>query len=89
MPKMPRRIETDHRHEAFKFDVLALIQKHEPQLREVEMLAIASKIVGALCAAQDQRKFTSQAVMMTVQINIEIGNQEFITDFLNKPAGNA
>lgn len=89
MKKIPRHIDSDHRHEAFKLDVLALIQKHEPQLRQIEMLAVASKLVGMLVAAQDQRTVTPESAMKTVSINIEMGNQQFIGELLNKTDGHA
>lgn len=52
----------------------------DPALEPEEMLALACQLVGNLIALQDQRKYTTNAVMAMVSANIEVGNREAIRE---------
>lgn len=75
-------------HEAAYQDILALMDRHAPNLPAEELLAIAANIVGKLIAFQDQRSMTKERAMQIVQFNIIIGNKQ-ATDKMQHPAGNA
>lgn len=65
-------------HQHFSNDIKELLGKHKDKLSAMEMLALASHLVGALVALQDQRAHTPDAVMKLVRDNIEVGNKEVI-----------
>ncbi|MGZ8286109.1 MAG: hypothetical protein ACXW27_08955 [Allosphingosinicella sp.] len=75
-------------HSALRDDLVATFKKHE-HLSPVEMLAIASILVGHLIALQDQRTMTPGKAMRIVGANIEIGNAGAIETFLGDPQGAA
>lgn len=74
-------------HEAAYADMLKLISRHT-KLTPIEMLAVASNMLGKLMAMQDQRVYTSAMVMEIVTANIETGNQQAIAD-IQKVKGEA
>jgi uncharacterized protein YejL (UPF0352 family) len=76
-------------HRAFRDDMIAVLQKHGGKLSAMEMLALASHLVGQLIALQDQRKVTHGLAIKLVMQNIERGNQEAITESLGTPRGSA
>lgn len=63
-------------HDAFKAAIVAATTDDKMPIDEI--LAVASKIVGALIAVQDQRKYNSERVMALVIKNIEEGNADMI-----------
>lgn len=73
---------------AFHSDVADLLKKHAGHLDAIEMLAVASHLVGQLIAFQDRRTMTTEKAMAVVIKNIEGGNAHALED-LNTPAGAA
>jgi hypothetical protein len=65
-------------HEIAYQDLVALVNKHAGKLSALELLAIASNMVGKLVAMQDQRSVTPAMAMETVAQNIESGNQQVL-----------
>jgi hypothetical protein len=57
----------------------------------LEILAVASNMVGKLVAMQDQRTVSPQMAMDTVSRNIELGNNQVLDDLLSeqRPVGRA
>ena len=53
---------------------LLLVLRHHSSLTAEQMLAITSQLVGMLVAMQDQRKYSTAALLEMVGENIEIGN---------------
>lgn len=76
------------KHEAAYADLCKLLDKHKDEVTPLELLAIASNMVGKLVALQDQKKVTPNEAMRVVSRNIEIGNRQAI-DGLMKSKGNA
>src|SRR5262245_1576949 len=69
------KIKPGPEHEAMKLDLAAVLRKHSTrETSAVEMLAIASIMVGQLIALQDHQTMTTQMAMEIVLRNIEIGN---------------
>lgn len=71
---------------AYVADLKATIGKHK-HLSPDEMLAGAAQLVGNLVALQDQRKMTPDMAMQVVASNIEVGNQQVISDLMQAPHG--
>ncbi len=63
-------------------------QEQEHGLTAMELLAIASNIVGKVVAMQDQRAVTPAQAMAIVASNIDIGNAEAVAELL-KSKGSA
>jgi hypothetical protein len=63
-------------HEAAYQDIVDLLKKHAADLEALEMLAVASNLVGKLIAMQDQREVTPAMALQVVSHNIELGNQQ-------------
>lgn len=82
------KVRPTAKHEAFRSDCLALLNKHAGALDATEMLALASHMVGQIVAMQDQRKVTPNRAMEIVARNIEQGNGEVLAE-LGKSAGAA
>ena len=82
------KVKPTAKHEAFRSDCLALLNKHAGALDATEMLALASHMVGQIVAMQDQRKVTPNRAMEIVARNIEQGNGEVLAE-LGKSAGTA
>ena len=75
-------------HEIAYKDLCALVGKHADSITAIEMLAIASNLVGKLIALQDQRTMTRDTAMEVVIRNIELGNRQAIAQVENT-VGNA
>lgn len=73
-------------HEVLYQELIALVNKHSGKLDALEMLAVASNMLGKLVAMQDQRTVTPDKAMEIVAKNIEYGNKQ-VLDQLNKSAG--
>ena len=84
---MHRTVEPDERHHAFKRDVDELLKKHSEKLQAVEVLALASQLVGMIIAFQDQQTMTSDRAMKIVSLNIETGNKMAVVE-VNRTIGN-
>lgn len=76
---MKTRLHTaSPKHEIAYQDICALLNKHAGSLDALEMLAIASNMLGKLVAMQDQRKITPAMAMEIVAQNIESGNKQVL-----------
>jgi uncharacterized protein YejL (UPF0352 family) len=75
-------------HEVLYQEIVALIDKHAGKLSAMEMLAVASNMLGKLIAMQDQRVITPAMAMEIVAHNIEHGNKE-VLDQLGHSRGQA
>jgi hypothetical protein len=73
-------------HEVAYDDLTELLRKHAGHLSAIEMLAVASNMVGKLVALQDQRAITPEVAMQTVAKNLEAGNKQ-ILDQMAAPGG--
>lgn len=84
-----KSIEPSARHLEFRDGAIALLRQFE-DLPAVELLALASHMVGQLVALQDQTKYTAAQLMDLVGENIEAGNAEAIASSFGGPmAGSA
>jgi hypothetical protein len=69
-------------HEVAYQDIVSLCGKHKDSVSAEELLAIAANMLGKFLAYQDQRTMTKDRAMEIVIRNIEIGNQQVITELL-------
>lgn len=65
-------------HEVLYQELIALVNKHAGKLDALQMLAVASNMLGKLVAMQDQRTVTPDMAMEVVAKNIEYGNQQVL-----------
>lgn len=65
-------------HEVAYKDLCALVSKHASKVSSLELLAIASNMLGKLIALQDQREVTRDQAMEVVVKNIEHGNGQVL-----------
>lgn len=72
-------------HEVTYQELNDLLKKHSASLSPLEVLAIASNMVGKLIALQDQRTVTHAMVMSLVANNIEHGNRQVVAELLSGP----
>lgn len=70
--------DTTQKHRRMHRDLKAVLIKYKKDLTAMEMLAIASHLVGTLIALQDQTKMTPDQAVALVQQNIHRGNEEAI-----------
>lgn len=76
-------MRTNPNHEVAFQDLCGLVSRHADRLSALELLAVASNMIGKLLIAlQDQRTITSEAAMNIVMRNIEIGNQQAFAELL-------
>jgi len=75
-------------HEVAYQDLCELVNKHANELTALELLAIASNLLGKLVALQDQRTVSQAMAMEVVAQNIECGNKQ-VLDRLSKSKGMA
>lgn len=85
---MMRAIPPSDAQRALMTDLKAAIGKNTG-LSAMEMLAVASQLVGNLIALQDQFTYTPQQAMAIVAGNIEVGNRAAMAEVLGPAAGNA
>jgi len=76
-------------HEVAYNDLIQLLREHAEKVTSVEMLAIASNMLGKLVAMQDQRMITPSIAMEIVVKNMEEGNKQVIENLRLKSEGNA
>ena len=81
--------QTKPDHEVAYQELCALVNRHSQSVTAIELLAIASNMVGKLIALQDQRVISSDMAMEIVVKNIEHGNQEVLQSLMNNTAGSA
>lgn len=67
-------------HEAFRNDLIAIMDKHAGSLDASDMMALAAYTTGQIMAMQDARKWTPALAMEVVARNIEAGNVQAIQD---------
>jgi uncharacterized protein YejL (UPF0352 family) len=67
-------------HEAFRNDMIAVMDKHAGALDSAEMLALAAYTTGQIMAMMDARKWTSALALEVITKNIEAGNAQAIAD---------
>ena len=77
----------DNKYEGIYQAFAKVLKEYEDELTPLEMLAVASNLVGKLMAMQDQREMTPESVITVVQKNIELGNQQVITELLGHTIG--
>ena len=75
-------------HEVAFQDLCALVAKHADAMTPLEVLAIASNMLGKLVALQDQRTMTPAQAMEIVARNLEEGNRQII-DGIGSSRGSA
>lgn len=75
-------------HEVAYQDLCALASKHADKLSAIELLAVASNMLGKLVAMQDQRTTTPSEAMEIVAQNLEHGNAQVLEQISNS-AGRA
>ena len=75
---MNTTITASAEHEATYQELAALLQRHS-HLTALEILAIASNMVGKIIAMQDQRTVSTEMAMEIVNRNIELGNAQIIS----------
>jgi hypothetical protein len=75
-------------HGAMYQDLTLLLLKYSSEVSALEMLAIASNMVGKITAMQDQRVVTPKQAMEIIAANIELGNAQVVDD-LCKSEGSA
>ena len=69
-------------HEVAYQDLCALVSRHAEKLTPLELLAVASNMLGKLVAMQDQRVTTPAIAMETVAKNLEHGNAQVLETLL-------
>lgn len=65
-------------HEVTYQELCTLVNRHARNITALEILAIASNMVGKLVALQDQRDTSPAMAMEVVARNIEMGNQQVL-----------
>lgn len=80
--------EPTARHEACRLALVDLLREYE-DLGQLELLAIASALVGQLLAMQDQTAHTIEQLMDLIGKNMESGNQHVVEQLLSRTGGNA
>lgn len=70
-------------HEVAYQDLCRLVNKHASKLTSLELLAVASNMLGKLVALQDQRTISPSKAMEIVAQNIERGNKQVLDQLAN------
>lgn len=78
-----KTVHTGPDHEAFRQDVLNLLQKHCAKMGAEQVVAMMANMVGQAIAQLDQRRFTSAQAMAIVKSNIEMGNKMALNPLAN------
>lgn len=73
----------DPRHEVAYQDICQLVNRHASELTALELLAVASNMLGKLLALQDQHTVSPTSAMEVVAQNIEHGNKQVLDQLLN------
>lgn len=73
-------------HEVTMAELARLLAKRtKVGVSAIELLAIASNMVGKLVALQDQRATTTAQAMEVVSRNIEVGNRQVVEALTTAP----
>lgn len=67
-------------HEAFRNDLIVLLNKHAGHLDGAHMMALAAYTTGQIMAMQDARVWSPEMALEIVGKNIEAGNAQAIAD---------
>jgi hypothetical protein len=73
-------------HEVAYQDLVKLVSKHADKLSALELLAVASNMIGKLIAMQDQRTVTRDKALDVMIKNLELGNVQ-VLDQLKESKG--
>lgn len=65
-------------HEVAYQDLCKLVSKHADKLSALELLAVASNMIGKLIAMQDQRTVTRDKALDVLIKNLELGNVQVL-----------
>ncbi len=68
-------------HEVAYQDLCQLVNRHASKLTSLELLAVASNMLGKLVAMQDQRAISPAMAMEIVALNLEHGNKQVLDQF--------
>jgi hypothetical protein len=63
------------KHEVVYEDLIKLMRGHADVLTPLELLAIASNMVGKILALQDRTETAYDEAMNTIKVNVEYGYQ--------------
>lgn len=74
--------------QAFRAEVMALLERHAGALPAEHMLACAAQLVGQIAALQDQRRYTGEMAMAIISENIRVGNAAVLAN-IGATRGNA
>lgn len=69
------------------YQELAELLRKRGDIDALELLAVASNMIGKIIAMQDQRKVNKEMCLQLVAANIEVGNKQ-VVDILTKTVGN-
>ena len=70
-------------------DLCQLMSKHAASMTALELLAVASNMLGKLVAMQDQRTVSRDLALQVVAANLEKGNQAVVEELLSESMGSA
>lgn len=73
--KMKKRIKEPTQDHMNLHRDLAMTLKAYPQLDQLDYLCVVAQMLGQLVAYQDGSKYTTEAIMAMVELNIQTGNQ--------------
>jgi hypothetical protein len=76
-------VKPNDKHHALRDELLALMRTKMKEMPAEEILAVLSYTVGQLIALQDQRRFTSAAILDLVAENMEAGNWQAISEVIS------
>lgn len=73
-----KNFQSSDKHRRIHKDFKKVLTRYAKDLTAMEMLAIASHLVGTLIALQDKTKVTPAEAIELVQQNIQAGNDEAV-----------
>ena len=79
-----KNIAFSDKHIRARRDMVEALRKHDHELCDLEMLAVASQVVGNLIALQDETSVSADFAMQLVLANIEEGNRAALEDVSGK-----
>lgn len=63
---------------------LATVMKAYPMLTPLDYMCVVAQLLGQLIAYQDQTKYTTDAIMSMVELNIQSGNKQAVDEFIKQ-----
>ena len=84
-----KTVDPSARHVALRDAVMNLLKAElaKGDMPSDEVLALMSYVVGQLVAMQDQRRYTPDAAMDLVNVNLLRGNADAVSALLRAPTG--